>query len=393
MAGFDEDIDIDNSGDKTLQQVLQKVCDAMENSKGQIFEIFESTKREVDETRRNLEEVKRMTRKLQDEVDALVVQEQREKQKLVRVSSNFANYSEDKIRECYESAKNVQVNLGIAKEKEYQSRRQRDRMELQLRNMEKTLVTAERLATKLGTIMGYLTSQLSDVVSQMEIVSKNKYLGIQIIKAQEEERLRVSREIHDGPAQQMANLIYQSSICERLVDMKPDEAKRGMQELRHQIRSCLTEVRQIIFDMRPMSLDDLGLVPALKQLINRMDDRGQLKVDFQVDGKDHPLEKHVEITLFRIIQEALNNVQRHSGVDVAKVRMLFAPDHLALVIADEGAGFDMDMMVEERNNAEGNGHFGVLGMEERASIIGAALTVVTAPGKGTKVHIKLPYTA
>ena len=214
---------------------------------------------------------------------------------------------------------------------------------------------------------------------------------MQIIKAQEDERLRVSREIHDGPAQQMANLIYQASICERLVDIKPDEAKHGMQELRRQIRSCLTDVRQIIFDMRPMSLDDLGLVPAVRQLINKLDERNLLKTDFQVDGKSHPLDKHVEVCLFRMIQEALNNVYRHSGVTNAKVRMLFAPDHLAMVIADEGEGFDMAAMEEERKNSEGNGHFGILGMEERASIIGAILTVLSEPGKGTKVHIKMPY--
>lgn len=391
-SSLEKDLGIEADGNNSaLESVFKKTCAAMENSKGQIFEIYESTKREVEESRRNLEELKEITRQLQDEVDNLAAQENREKLKLVRVSSNFANYSEDKIRESYETVKDVQVRLGVAKEKEYQARKQRDRLELQLRNMERTLVAAEHLATKLGTVMTYMTSQLSDMVTKMEIASKNKFLGVQIIKAQEDERLRVSREIHDGPAQQMANLIYQASICERLVDIKPDEAKHGMQELRRQIRSCLTDVRQIIFDMRPMSLDDLGLVPAVRQLINKLDERNLLKTDFQVDGKSHPLDKHVEVCLFRMIQEALNNVYRHSGVTNAKVRMLFAPDHLAMVIADEGEGFDMAAMEEERKNSEGNGHFGILGMEERASIIGAILTVLSEPGKGTKVHIKMPY--
>lgn len=389
---LEQELGIDDGGNNdALESVFQKTCDVMENSKGQIFEIYESTKREVEESRRNLEEIKQMTKKLQDEVDDLANQEQREKQKLVRVSANFANYSEDKIRETYENVKNVQVQLGVAKEKEYQYRKQRDRLEMQMRNLEKTLKAAEHLTTKLGTVMTYMTSQLSDMVAKMEIASKNRFLGVQIIKAQEDERLRVSREIHDGPAQQMANLIYQSSICERLVDIKPDEAKHGMQELRRQIRACLTDVRQIIFDMRPMSLDDLGLVPALKQLINRMDDRNILKVDFQVDGKEHPLDKHFEVCLFRIIQEALNNVHRHANVNNAKVRMLYAPDHLAVVIADEGEGFNMADVQAARKSGEGDGHFGMMGMEERAAIIGATLTILSDAGKGTKVHIKLPY--
>ena len=200
-------------------------------------------------------------------------------------SSNFANYSEDKIRASYEAVKDVQVRLALVKEKEFQSRRQRDRLEIRLRGMEQTLLMAERLATKLGTVVGYLTSQISNVVAQMDIASKNKFLGVQIIKAQEDERLRVSREIHDGPAQEMANLIYQASICERLVDTRPEEAKAGLQELRRQIRTCLADVRQIIFDMRPMSLDDLGLVPALRQLVSKLEERKILKTDFQVNGR------------------------------------------------------------------------------------------------------------
>ena len=307
------DMDVEQQGERLLREAFQNTVDAMENSKGQIFEIYENTKNDVEAARIMLKELKAETAKLQDEVDVLVHCEQQEKQRLVKVSSNFANYSEDKIRASYEAVKDVQVRLALVKEKEFQSRRQRDRLELRLRGMEQTLLLAERLATKLGTVVGYLTSQISNVVAQMDIASKNKFLGVQIIKAQEDERLRVSREIHDGPAQEMANLIYQASICERLVDTRPDEAKAGLQELRRQIRTCLADVRQIIFDMRPMSLDDLGLVPALRQLVSKLEERQILKTDFQVNGKERALEKHVEVTLFRIIQEGLNNISVSEG--------------------------------------------------------------------------------
>ena len=229
----------DGQGERLLRDAFKQSIESMEGSKGQIFEIYENTKEDVESTRKMLLELKEQTRKLQDEVDELVRQEQKEKQKLVQVSGNFSNYSEDRIRASYEAVKTVQVKLAIAKEKEYQTRRQRDRLELRLYSMEKTLHMAETLATKLGSVIGYLTSQLSDVVTQMEIVSKNKFLGMQIIKAQENERLRVSREIHDGPAQEMVNLIYQASVAERLVDTRPNEAKANLQELRRQIRTCL----------------------------------------------------------------------------------------------------------------------------------------------------------
>ena len=385
------DMDVEQQGERLLREAFQNTVDAMENSKGQIFEIYENTKNDVEAARVMLKELKEETAKLQDEVDVLVHCEQQEKQRLVKVSSNFANYSEDKIRASYEAVKDVQVRLALVKEKEFQSRRQRDRLEIRLRGMEQTLLMAERLATKLGTVVGYLTSQISNVVAQMDIASKTKFLGVQIIKAQEDERLRVSREIHDGPAQEMANLIYQASICERLVDTRPEEAKAGLQELRRQIRTCLADVRQIIFDMRPMSLDDLGLVPALRQLVSKLEERKILKTDFQVNGKERALEKHVEVTLFRIIQEGLNNIHRHAGVSEGRLRLLFSPNDLSILISDEGRGFDMAETEEMRKSGTGNGHFGILGMEERAKLIGASLNVISNPGEGTKIHVKLPY--
>ena len=385
------DMDVEQQGERLLREAFQNTVDAMENSKGQIFEIYENTKNDVEAARVMLKELKEETAKLQDEVDVLVHCEQQEKQRLVKVSSNFANYSEDKIRASYEAVKDVQVRLALVKEKEFQSRRQRDRLEIRLRGMEQTLLMAERLATKLGTVVGYLTSQISNVVAQMDIASKNKFLGVRGIKAQEDVRLGVSREMHEGPAQEMANLMYQASICERLVDTRPEEAKAGLQELRRQIRTCLADVRQIIFDMRPMSLDDLGLVPALRQLVSKLEERKILKTDFQVNGKERALEKHVEVTLFRIIQEGLNNIHRHAGVSEGRLRLLFSPNDLSILISDEGRGFDMAETEEMRKSGTGNGHFGILGMEERAKLIGASLNVISNPGEGTKIHVKLPY--
>ncbi len=379
----------ETDGELSLKQIFNNTIENIEKSKGQIFEIYESTKQEVDNCRRSLEDVRKKVLESIQIVDRLAQQEQSEKQRLVKVSSNFADYSEDKIKECYESVKNVQVMLGVEREKEFQYRSMRDRMELRLHRLENTLSNAEQLAMHIGSVMSYLMSQLSTAVDKMETASKNESLGIKIIRAQEDERYRVSREIHDGPAQELANLIYQSSICERLVDRQPDEAKASLQELRRQIRQCLTDVRQVIFDMRPMSLDDLGLIPALRQFLLKMKERGMVDAAFQVDGKERQLEKHVEVGIFRIIQESLNNVAHHSEAKTANVRILFTESHMSLLISDNGKGFDMEAVAEKRKNSQG--HFGMTGMEERAKIIGAELTVTSEAGKGTRVHLNYPY--
>ena len=380
----------DSLSGKALNKILHETIESIENSKGQILDIYESAQAELQNSRKLLDEMKAMTKKTIEEVDELVKSEQKEKQKLVRVSANFSEYSEERIRETYDSVKAIQIKLEVAREKERQLRQQRDALELRLYNLQKTVMGAERLAIRISSVLGYLGSQLSEVVAQMEAATKNKFLSAAIIKAQEDERFRVSREIHDGPAQDVANLMFQVSVCERMVDIDPFEAKENLQELRRQLRSCLTDIRQIIFDMRPMSLDDLGLVSAIKQLIMKMRERRILEAELQVDGQEVTLPNHIETAIFRIVQESLNNVNRHSGVKEAKVRILFTKEALSVLITDEGAGFNMENIETELQETEGNGYFGLLGMRERANIIGAQFSVVSAENKGTKVHLRLP---
>jgi two-component system sensor histidine kinase DegS len=253
-------------------------------------------------------------------------------------------------------------------------------------------------------VLGYLSLQLSGVVWQLESAQKNKNLGASLIKAQEEERLRISRELHDGPAQDIANLIFQSSIIERTIDMDPEEAKKDLQELRGNIRDTLKDVRQIIFDMRPMSLDDLGLVPAVRQLIEKLREREIVNATFTVSGKENKLPSYVEVGLFRIIQEALNNVHRHAGVKEAQVRILFNEAATAVLITDKGKGFDTEALEQEiideetsdiepdpeHPNGRVEPHYGLLGMKERARIIGAEINITSAPNVGTRVHLRIP---
>ncbi len=384
---------------QSLKKILSNTISTIEDNKSQIFEIYETARSEVESSRKLLADLKEQVRQTIDRVDELAKKEQQEKQRLVKVSSNFQDYSEEKVRESYEAVKNVQVSLGVEREKEANLRAQRDKLELRLRNLQVMLAQAEHLALAVGSVLSYLSTQVNGVIWKIEAVQKEKFIGARIIKAQEEERYRISREIHDGPAQDLANLIFQTSIAEKLVDYDPDEAKRTLQELRQQMRDCLGSVREVIFDMRPMALDDLGLVAALNQLIGRIASRGMLAIDFSMDGKVYEMPKHVEIAIFRIVQEALNNVAHHAETDNAKIRLLYSPAAVSILIEDHGKGFDPDAKVDA---VDENGeplspelvdmpsHFGLMGMEERAKIIGAELSINSAIGEGTRVHLRVP---
>lgn len=377
-------------GEKSLQHILQSMLRSIENSKGQIFDIYEEARNEVEISKRNLAEVKRQANEVIEEVDALEEQEQKEKQRLVQESSRFNDYSEDKIQQAYEAVKEIQVRLGIAREKERQLRQQRNQMELRLQRLRRTVVAAERLAMRISSMLSFLGSQISDVVAQMEEASKSRFLSAAIIRGQEEERFRVSREIHDGPAQEIANLMLEASIVERLVDVDPDEAKMNLQEMRRHLKDCMGGIRQIVFDMRPMALDDLGFLAAVEQLVKRYNERDMMEIQLTVEGKEVQVVPHVKTGLFRIVQEALNNVLHHAGVKKATLRIHYAEGGISILLEDKGKGFNTELLNSRGNAGEAYEHFGILGMKERAAIVGAQLTVTSAPGKGTKVHLNLP---
>lgn len=385
-----------------LRKLLTNTIDTIEDNKTQIFDIYENTRTEVEEARRRLLELKQSVAETIERVDGLTAEEQQAKRRLAEVSEKFAEYTEDEIRKTYEAVSIIQINLAIEREKEQSMRVERDKLEIRLRYLGNVVARAEQMALSIGSVLSYLSTQVSGVIWKIEAVQKDKFVGARIIKATEEERYRISREIHDGPAQDLANGLLITTIVERLMDQNDTaEAKKTLEELRGEIRKCLTSVRQIIFDMRPMALDDLGLPQAVEQLITLFGERGKLHGTFSLEGDYYALPKHVEIAVFRIVQEALNNVVQHARTDKVRVRMHYTSQALTVLIADEGIGFMPDR-VDEPEDDESDGaldmesqrrrrgrHFGMIGMEERAKLIGAEIQVLSEPGKGTKVHLRV----
>ena len=383
-----------------LRRLLTSTIDTIEDNKTQIFDIYQNTRNEVDDARTRLAELKKRVAESIERVDALAAEEQKAKQRLAAVSRNFTEHTEDEIRETYEAVSIIQINLAIEREKEQTMRVERDKLEIRLRYLHNVVARAEHMALSIGSVLSYLSTQVSGVLWKIEAVQKDKFVGARIIKATEEERYRISREIHDGPAQDLANALFTTTITERLMDKDMAEAKKTLAELREELRKCLTGVRQIIFDMRPMALDDLGLPQAVEQLIQLFGERGKLHGTFSMEGEHYTLPKHVEIAIFRIVQEALNNVVHHAKTNKVRVRMHYTSQALTVLIADDGVGFDPSHLTEESEESDDaldmetqrrlrGRHFGVIGMEERAKIIGAAIQILSEPGKGTKVHLRV----
>src|SRR5947207_4491360 len=142
--------------------------------------------------------------------------------------------------------------------------------------------------------------------------SDSKQVIVRVIQAQEDERLRVSRQIHDGPAQTMTNLVLRAEICERLLDRDAARAKTELSGLKSAVNTTLQDTRRFIFDLRPMILDDLGLEPTLRRYVQQFTEKHKIEVGLTISGLNGRLPNQLEVAVFRIVQEALTNVAQHA---------------------------------------------------------------------------------
>jgi two-component system sensor histidine kinase DegS len=206
----------------------------------------------------------------------------------------------------------------------------------------------------------------------------------QVFQIIEEERMRIARDMHDGPAQSMSNLVLQAEILERLVH-KPEAILAELQEFKNSVRNALDETRQLIFDLRPMTLDDLGLVPTLRKYIKEYSDKHGMNVRFNVVGEERRLPGNIEGTLFRIIQEALINVQKHAGAATAEVTLNLAQERILTIVRDDGRGFDVPSV--EANLAR-NRQLGLISIRERCEMEHGMLELKSHPGEGTEIRVE-----
>jgi len=208
-------------------------------------------------------------------------------------------------------------------------------------------------------------------------------MSSQIINAQEDERLRIARELHDETAQALASLLVRQRVAER--SPNPETLQRTMADLRALTSEALEGVRRMALELRPTMLDDLGLVAALGAYGRSFSGRTGLAVEFRANGRPERVPPEVELVAYRVVQEALANVARHGSAGRVVVELDARPTALIVTITDDGRGFDPVAALDARHRS-----LGLFGMRERAALVNGKLTIESAPGRGTCVCLEIP---
>ncbi|BAL82864.1 putative sensor histidine kinase [Selenomonas ruminantium subsp. lactilytica TAM6421] len=384
-----EDIEKISADTLKLKEIYRTTLQTVEKNKTQMFSISEAARKEVDFQRKQLADIKGKLIEVIANVDYLENKTQLGKQSLAAASKAF---STEDMQDLYGEVAFMLDKLQYARQKEEHLRQQRDELELSLRRLEGLLEQSENMTLAIGSVATYLSSQFNKITQQVEFTQKCQSIGEHVIMAHEEERKRISRNLHDTVAQGLAAALMQLRICKlALADGDLEGTAHAIDDTSDNIKNCLSDTRQVIFDMRPMALDDKGLAFAIHQLCTTHRDKQTLHIDYSLNGQEYPLPKHVEIMIYRTVQESLSNILHHSGQTKGSIDINYAANALNIVIKDEGKGFDLqekaDLAAEEGDSRH---HFGLDFMKEGARSAGAELSISSSPGKGTTVRIKVP---
>lgn len=330
----------------------------------QVFDV----KAELQETQRALRETTLMIEQSQGEVSKLTQRNAAITSHLQQVQNQLNETSVEEIKMAYDSALDAQQRLFVMRgqlEKLQSDKAHFERYKLALENMQN------------GEPGGTSSS------SQAGGTGKGSLASVEmLVNAQEAERQRLSRQMHDGPAQALSNFILQTEIAMRLMDVDQTQARDELSNLKMSAMGTFQKVRNFIFELRPMMLDDLGLIPTIRRYADTFKEQTGLEVNVTISGNERRLESYLEVMVFRAIQELLGNAARHSQATLLKINVDLTDDLIRVSVDDNGKGFDVDS-VQGQN-------LGLKLIRERTEMLGGTFEIDSAMGKGTRVMFSLP---
>jgi two-component system sensor histidine kinase UhpB len=236
--------------------------------------------------------------------------------------------------------------------------------------------------------LSQLAAVLESLITELEASNQQlRMTTLRAINAQEDERKRIARSLHDDTGQALSTLIISLERLEQHLPLGEDELRQRLETARQLAAGILVELRKIVHGLRPAILDDLGLMPAIRWYARSNLEEAGIQVDVNMPEERLDLPPELKTTLFRIAQEAINNIQRHSQAHKATISIEKNKDHIHLCVEDDGQGFDVP---HSQGEAIRHRQWGLVNIQERAELVGGDVDFVSEPGKGTRLQVFVP---
>ena len=323
---------------------------------------------EIERSRDQLDEITNMIEQSQIELDKLVERNASISGHLQHVKSQIDVIPRPDIRTAYNAAMDAQQRLSVMRGQIEKLQCEKQYIESYISFLDKTNDNFYRD----GDSSGRKSSQSGTDILEM------------VISSQEAVRQRLSRQMHDGPAQALSNFIVQAEIAARLFEIDAGKAREELSNLKAAAMSTFQKVRVFIFELRPMMLDDLGLFPTIRRYVDNYKEEVPHDVTFSIKGQERRLEAYLEVMIFRALQELLGNAARHNSEKVEiDVKVLIEDSWIRVSVSDTGKGFDPIKL----DQSDG---LGLKLIKERVELLGGNMDIESAIGQGTKITFKVP---
>lgn len=333
----------------------------------QVF--LEECRLEYQQVQNELKEIDLLIQQTTAEVDRLAQRSTQAANRLQQVEAQFDTIPRQDIREAYQAMLEAQQRL-------FTMRGQLEKLQAQQRQLQHRARLLQRMLE---------TCAIGEMAPEATAPGEETPAIIRVIEAQERERQQLARQMHDGPAQALTNLVLQAEICERLFEVDPNQARAELANLKSAVVATFQRIRTFIANLRPMMLDDLGLIPTLKRYVEDTTEGG-FQVKLVVTGRERRFASYKEVTAFRVIQELLNNAREVSSATSAQVSVDLGEDRLRVSVEDDGSGFELSQLgsgpVAEK--------MGLSTLRERIEMLGGKFQVESNPGRGTRVTFEIP---
>jgi len=331
-------------------------------------------RQEYDQVKRELKEVDMLIQHTSSEVDRFMQTNSRAVARTRQMESAFDTLPREDIKKTY-------VYLVENQQRLFTMRGQLEKLQSDQRHL-------TRIAELYQKVLEF-TAPMDVANNGMDISEQEmtpQSMVISIIEAQEQERFRLSRQMHDGPAQSLTNLVLQAEICERLFDRDPERAKVELGELKKSVISTFQKVRVFIFDLRPMMLDDLGLTPTIRRYVEGLAESGFDGMTLNISGKDRRIAAHKEVTIFRVIQALIHIGRKQAQASSINIALDLSENQVTVKIECNGNSFELD---EALTTADAN-RLNLPTLRERIEMLEGQISFYSAPGQGLRITFSLP---
>jgi two-component system sensor histidine kinase DegS len=333
-------------------------------------QFIEDSQVRFEKMQRELQEIGLLVDQSQGEIDKLAQRNTNVTARVHQMQAHFDTVPREDIRENYEAALDAQQRL-------FTMRGQLEKLESDHKHLQENSDYTNRAMELLGANPDI---EIEEDTPQ----AKGGVMG-KIIQAQEEERRKISRQIHDGPAQVLSNFILQTEIAVRLFENNPEKAREELEIMKEAASTSFAKVRDFIFELRPMMLDDLGLAPTVKRYAEAYKDKSGLEINVVSTGQEKRLEPHREVIIFRAVQAALANTRDHAQATQVKIVLDIDNDQIRVSVEDNGKGFDPEILQQEDYITHG-----LALLSNQIEELNGSMEIDSKPGEGTRIAVALP---